>query len=540
MSANNSTKPSTISHGTTNSGRNSVLILPDDYKFKGDGSDSHRWREIKDQVLNKAMSGQGFKMSLLETKPVPDEDIYKNSTGVFTISGKIALEKKKEEIDKDQMKVFGILIKHIEPNSRAWAIIGDLVKDSDPVAVYKKLKDTYDADSTAGFFEMIEKFYDPPGEEDLLHFLNRKYKELYDFESFGKTSSIDEDGLTVEETPHKISETVKVLTVFALARKIQKYAIEMDDFVTEHLLNLQFDSVDLKFSILYEKLVKFLRNREITGAKAAESKDPAVFTTELFQVELNRALQRRENNNRRKEFKKKKLLGRRPDKFGKPALTKPKNWFCSIHGNQPDHSSQYCPTLHPELLERKSKFTQPRNNPNSNPLHRVKDEEKELEANVTLSKKPRESRDVKFEWGVNFITVSCNLTAADEGSVRCIYDTGAGANVLNRFQRKLIRNFQPCDGNIIGAGGRIVGAIVGVGTIVVLGQEMPVYYGPDLPKSVFSIGVFTRDYGFEIWFKGNLCITWLPKHTIRIGRPDYEIISVGEDTLYDMPIAWFN
>ena len=478
--------------------------------------------------------------SLLEIKPVPDEDIYKSSTGVFTTSGKIALEKKKEEIDKDQMKVFGILIKHIEPNSRAWAIIGDLVKDSDPVAVYKKLKDTYDADSTAGFFEMIEKFYDPPGEEDLLHFLNRKYKELYDFESFGKTSSIDEDGLTVEETPHKISETVKVLTVFALARKIRKYAIEMDDFVTEHLLNLQFDSVDLKFSTLYEKLVKFLRNREITGAKAAEPKDPAVFSTEVFQMELNRALQRRENNNRRKEFKKKKLLGRHPDKFGKPAFPKPKNWFCSIHGNQPDHSSQYCPTLHPELLERKSKFTQPRNNPNPNPLHRVKDEEKELEANVTLSKKPRESRDVKFEWGVNFITVSCNLTAADEGSVRCIYDTGAGANVVNRFQRKLIRNFQPCDGNVIGAGGRIVGAIVGVGTIVVLGQEMPVYYGPDLPKSVFSISVFTRDYGFEIWFKGNLCITWLPKHTIRIGRPDYEIISVGEDTLYDMPIAWFN
>ena len=42
-------------------------------------------------------------MSLLEIKPVPD--IYKNSTGVLTTSGKIALEKKKEEIDKDQMKV---------------------------------------------------------------------------------------------------------------------------------------------------------------------------------------------------------------------------------------------------------------------------------------------------------------------------------------------------------------------------------------------------------------------------------------------------
>ena len=58
-------------------------------KFKGDGSDSHRWREVKDQVLNKSMSQHGgFKMSLLETKPVPDETIYQNATGVMTTSGK--------------------------------------------------------------------------------------------------------------------------------------------------------------------------------------------------------------------------------------------------------------------------------------------------------------------------------------------------------------------------------------------------------------------------------------------------------------------
>ena len=114
------------------------------------------------------------------------------------------------------------------------------------------LKETYDADSTAVFFEIIEKFFDPPSEEDLLHFLNRKYKELNDFESFGKTSTIVE-GFTIEETPHKISETVKVLMVFAMARKVRKYAIEIDDFVTENLLNLNFDSTDLQFSTLYDK-----------------------------------------------------------------------------------------------------------------------------------------------------------------------------------------------------------------------------------------------------------------------------------------------
>ena len=66
----------------------------------------------------------------------------------------------------------------------------------------------------AGFFEMIEKFYDPPGEEDLLHFLNRKYKELYDFESFGKTSTIDDaDG------DYSLSSGVPCLTPSEIPRR---------------------------------------------------------------------------------------------------------------------------------------------------------------------------------------------------------------------------------------------------------------------------------------------------------------------------------
>ena len=95
-------------------------------------------------------------------------------------------------------------------------------------------------------------------------------------------------------------------------------------------------------------------------------------------------------------------------------------------------------------------------------------------------------------------------------------------------------------GNVIGAGGRIIGAIVGEGAITVLGQEIPVYYGPDLPKSVFSIGVFTRDFGFEVWIKGSLCIIWIPKHLVSKDRRDYEVISIGEDALYNMPYTWFD
>jgi hypothetical protein len=236
----------------------------------------------------------------------------------------------------------------------------------------------------------MENFFDPPSKEDLLQFLNRKYKELTDFEGFGKTSTWY-DGVEIEQSPHEISETVKVLMVFAMARKVRKYAVEMDDFVTENLLNLSFDSTDLQFKTLYEKLVKFLRNREIMGVSSksgvGDQKDPAVFNTQVFQMELNRALQRRENNRRQKDFKKKKIFEKNQNRnqdFQKNGRGGPPNWkvwFCTIHGKQTDHSSEWCTTLHPELLQKKAKFQA---KTNQNPLHRIKTEESETEANVTL------------------------------------------------------------------------------------------------------------------------------------------------------------
>ena len=114
MSSNNARcKSSTILYGTKNSGRDSAQILPDDYKFKGDGSDSHRWREVKDQVLNKAMSQNRFKMSPLEERQTLDEDLYKNSRGEVTAGIQLQLLKKKEGMEEKEMKVFGVLMKHI-------------------------------------------------------------------------------------------------------------------------------------------------------------------------------------------------------------------------------------------------------------------------------------------------------------------------------------------------------------------------------------------------------------------------------------------
>ena len=156
--------------------------------------------------------------------------------------------------------------------------------------------------------------------------------------------------------------------VFAMARKVRKYAVEMDDFVTENLLNLSFDSTDLQFKTLYEKLVKFLRNREIMGVSSktgvGDQKDPAVFNTQAFQMELNRALQRRENNRRQKDFKKKKIFEKNQNRnqdFQKNSRGGPPNrkvWFCTIHGKQTDHSSEWCTTFNQNCYRRRRSFKQ--------------------------------------------------------------------------------------------------------------------------------------------------------------------------------------
>ena len=70
--------------------------------------------------------------------------------------------------------------------------------------------------------------------------------------------------------------------------------------------------------------------------KITDPKESAIFTTEVFAMELNKALQRRENNRRHKDFK--KLLERNhtrdfgkarseTDKSGRGGPPKRKVWF---------------------------------------------------------------------------------------------------------------------------------------------------------------------------------------------------------------------
>jgi hypothetical protein len=370
------------------------------------------------------------------------------------------------------------------------------------------------------------------------------FKHLTEFKNFGSKMIEDEDGTFIKLHPNAVSEESRIMIIFAMARKLPRYALELDDFIFDHLLTLNFESTGLSFSSIYEKLVTFLRNKE-TIIPVQSHIESSVFAAQMVNV-FNIQWQKRENQKRKfdahrnfnqnsgrgRGFQGRSSQGRgHGGRFGK--------FRCRVHGDQSDHSDKYCPNQHPEvaLKIQKLKDRRERGDPKGRappPLHEKKDTEVNLITTAPDSQ-------VKFQFGVNAISVHCNLTSGDVISARKIFDSGSSGNVVNRFYRKQIQNFQPCAGTVIGAGGKIVGAIVGMGYVQVLGYSMPVYYGPDLPKSVFSVGVFARDFGFEIWFKDHLCILWIPRVLDEEqGLRDFEIIPLSNDYLYDIPESWFN
>ena len=47
----------------------------------------------------------------------------------------------------------------------------------------------------------------------------------------------------------------------------------------------------------------------------------------------------------------------------------------------------------------------------------------------------------------------------------------------------------------------------------ILGVWVTAYYGPNMPKAVFSVSVFTRDQRFEMLFQKDSCFTRVPVST---------------------------
>ena len=217
-------------------------------------------------------------------------------------------------------------------------------------------------------------------------------------------------------------------------------------------------------------------------------------------------------------------------------------WDCTKCGRNKDHSTKYCPLIHPGVAEKiKHNSTHKgsrhqkkgwRGNCPPPPLH------EEAPKNSVSFATPEVNTTVvepRFTFGVHYLNLLVNLTTNDVMSNKKIFDSGSQANIVNRCYHKLIRDFQPCEGNVIGAGGKVLGAIVGRGYIDVLGVVMPVYYGPNLPKSVFSIGIFTRDFGFEVWFKDHMCVVWIPRKLEGEEFNDFEVLPLSEDCLYEIP-----
>jgi hypothetical protein len=223
-------------------------------------------------------------MEWLEEKQTPDMKLYHPDTSVpITTKDAQALDRKIEEIKEKEIRALGVLMEHIEPHSRAWAVVGqEAFSMGDPVEIFGILQRHFQADSVSGMCDLIDRYLEDGHEaEDLLAFLNRKYKELSEFSRFNQSEITKQNGRKVVKSPHSLSEVLKTLLVFQLARKIPRFAQELQDFMVDNILGLEFTDPELSFEKLYGKLVKWLKNRESIGLGPKVKVEPAVFAAEL-------------------------------------------------------------------------------------------------------------------------------------------------------------------------------------------------------------------------------------------------------------------
>ena len=152
-------------------------------------------------------------------------------------------------------------------------------------------------------------------------FLNRNYSELDHYVGYGERRDEGDEGEIIQ--PNAIPEAVKVLTVFVKARKNKTFAYQMGDFITENIFTLSFDDPGFNFKAIYEKLLVFLRHREIS-AQGSSVQSPAVFTAKVFSAmvrqEIQKLGQERPGNNGKRPGK--RLDDRRTGQFRNPKRPK--------------------------------------------------------------------------------------------------------------------------------------------------------------------------------------------------------------------------
>ena len=82
-------------------------------------------------------------------------------------------------------------------------------------------------------------------------------------------------------SPHNFSEGFKTLLDFQLAKTNPKFVEELQNFMVDNILGLEFRDPEPPIEKLYEKPVKWLKNRESIGLGPKGKVESAVFIAQL-------------------------------------------------------------------------------------------------------------------------------------------------------------------------------------------------------------------------------------------------------------------
>jgi len=290
---------------------------------------------------------------------------------------------------------------------------------------------------------------------------------------------------------------------------VPRYATLIADFMREEILDLE--RFDVPFSTLYKKLTIYVSSRETIVLP------PATTTTTTFFAESEEKLKIKSSNGkgdpRDARVHKRYQRNQRFRSNGRDKSLRRNSRFHGKFDRKRDHDRRfrdYERNRHRRFRDRSRDHD--KSYDQSDP-DKDRDYEKSRERHRDRRNDTRETLHVNFaERRLDeqqprgfYMTIFCGLGESGQLSVDKLHDTGATATMFNESSRNLIFDLEPCTGDVIGAGGMVIGSIEGKGKTIYLGREITVYYAPRLPKSVISVSQLTKEYDFIFMFSSVGC-----------------------------------
>ena len=493
------TENATFQHGATLLGSNQAM--PANYRFRGDTSDKYRFLEWK-RVVFAAVRQIGADVKCLTQKLKPDINIYP----VNTVANRRKRSVKEEELKTQEQKVFGAISNLIEPNSRAASVIGDrFFENSNLQGLWKSLLDHFEGNTFAGLYELYAQLFATPSEtDDVIFWLQRCYNLL------GGTERFERPAGNGAASPHQLSEVTKTALAFGAVMAVPRYATLIADFMREEILDLE--RFDVPFSTLYKKLTIYVSSRETIVLP------PATTTTTTFLAESEEKLKIKSSNGkgdpRDPRVHKRYQRNQRFRSNGRDKSLRRNSRFHGKFDRKRDHDRRFRDyERNRDRRFRDRSRDRDRSYDRSDP-DKDRDYERSRERHRDRRNDTRETLHVNFaERRLDeqqprgfYMTIFCGLGESGQLSVDKLHDTGATATMFNESSRNLIFDLEPCTGDVIGAGGMVIGSIEGKGKTIYLGREITVYYAPRLPKSVISVSQLTKEYDFIFMFSSVGCV----------------------------------